>query len=155
MNWWLLLLVVICRGADLVTTFLITPDLRWERNPLIRRLGWRWTLVLNVIACSIAPFFPTFRVRSLRILDPGRALELPNFDASASTRPVNPLLQKIPDPWPFRFRTAEDGNEYLRCIQTGTMPRPEIMIPPTVTENGRVSINPEYRDAPFEMGVFG
>jgi hypothetical protein len=60
MNWWLLLLVLICRGADLATTFLITPDLRWERNPIIRRLGWRWTLVLNVIACMIAPFFPTF-----------------------------------------------------------------------------------------------
>jgi hypothetical protein len=68
---------------------------------------------------------------------------------------VNSVSQRIPNPRPFRFRTAEDGNEYLRCLQARTTPRPEIMIPPTVTENGRVSINPEYRDAPFEVGVFG
>ncbi len=53
----LILTLAICVGLrvlDLYLTWLITPDLRYELNPLIRRLGWRKTIWLNVLALLLA-----------------------------------------------------------------------------------------------------
>lgn len=53
-----LLLVIFlgaARAADLLSTFLATPDLRREFNPLIRALGWRLTLCLNAFAIVYLP----------------------------------------------------------------------------------------------------
>jgi hypothetical protein len=49
-----LFLIAALRAADLWVTWRITPDLRYEMNPLYRRLGWRWTIILNVFACLVA-----------------------------------------------------------------------------------------------------
>jgi len=38
------------RSADLVSTFIATPNLALEGNPLARRLGWRWGIPINVAA---------------------------------------------------------------------------------------------------------
>lgn len=45
--------LVLARAFDLWTTWRVTPDLQLEANPLIRWVGWRWTIVLNVIACAV------------------------------------------------------------------------------------------------------
>lgn len=39
------------RGMDMLSTLVATPHLLLEANPLVRRLGWRWSLLLNVAAC--------------------------------------------------------------------------------------------------------
>ena len=49
-------IVAACRAADLITTWLVTPDLRFERNPIMQRIGWTWALALNPIACLAAAF---------------------------------------------------------------------------------------------------
>lgn len=49
-----LAIVALCRAADLLSTWLLTPDLRFEKNPIMRWLGWRWLLPLNVAACTLA-----------------------------------------------------------------------------------------------------
>lgn len=50
-----LLLLVIARGADFFSTWVATPGLKLEANPLARRLGWRWGLWLNLlIAVGVA-----------------------------------------------------------------------------------------------------
>ena len=46
-----LALAIACTAADLVTTWLVTPDLRYERNPIIRWLGWRWSIVSRLSLC--------------------------------------------------------------------------------------------------------
>ncbi|MEE9472509.1 MAG: hypothetical protein V3V82_00815, partial [Acidimicrobiia bacterium] len=48
-------LLVISRGADILTTYLITPRLTLETNPLIRRFGWRMT-VFSVVVCFV-PYY--------------------------------------------------------------------------------------------------
>ncbi len=48
-------LLVISRGAHILTTYLITPRLTLETNPLIRRFGWRMT-VFSVVVCFV-PYY--------------------------------------------------------------------------------------------------
>ncbi len=55
----LLGLLAASRGMDFLSTWLATPNLALEANPIARWLGWRWGVVVNVAAClglSLWPF---------------------------------------------------------------------------------------------------
>jgi hypothetical protein len=44
------LLLLFARGMDILSTWIATPNLVLEGNPLARRLGWRWGIPVNVAA---------------------------------------------------------------------------------------------------------
>ncbi|MFM1769931.1 MAG: hypothetical protein RJA22_2460 [Verrucomicrobiota bacterium] len=44
-------LLALGRGMDLLSTLVATPNLRLEANPIMRRLGWRGSLLVNVVTC--------------------------------------------------------------------------------------------------------
>ena len=46
------------RGMDLLSTWVATPNLMLEANPIARRLGWKWGGVVNVMLCGSVAFFP-------------------------------------------------------------------------------------------------
>src|SRR5438093_2022548 len=47
--YWLTLgLVLLCRGMDVLNTWVATPNLVLEGNPIAKKLGWRWGLPLNL-----------------------------------------------------------------------------------------------------------
>lgn len=54
----LLLLLGFARGADILSTRVATPNLLLEANPLVRKLGWRWSILLNLILCVAVPVWP-------------------------------------------------------------------------------------------------
>jgi hypothetical protein len=56
--WLFLNLLLLARGMDLLSTWLATPNLALEANPIARRLGWRWGLVLNVALCAFFAAWP-------------------------------------------------------------------------------------------------
>ncbi len=57
--WWLCFSALfMARGADLFSTWVATPNLLLEANPLARRMGWRWGLPINLGLCLIFAFFP-------------------------------------------------------------------------------------------------
>lgn len=39
------------RGMDFLSTWVATPNLVSEGNPLSRKLGWKWAIPLNVLIC--------------------------------------------------------------------------------------------------------
>ena len=45
----MLALLVFSRGMDFLSTWIATPNLVLEGNPLANKLGWRWGLALNVV----------------------------------------------------------------------------------------------------------
>jgi hypothetical protein len=45
----MLALLVFSRGMDFLSTWIATPNLVLEGNPLAKKLGWRWGLLLNVV----------------------------------------------------------------------------------------------------------
>jgi len=46
------------RGADFLSTWVATPQLVLEGNPLARKLGWRWGALVNVAVCLIFAAWP-------------------------------------------------------------------------------------------------
>src|SRR5689334_8935748 len=44
-------LLAVARGMDFFSTWVATPHLVLEGNPLARRLGWKWGTLLNVGLC--------------------------------------------------------------------------------------------------------
>ena len=53
-----LALLLLARGMDFLSTWVATPNLVLEANPLAKRLGWKWGGALNLAMCFLAAFFP-------------------------------------------------------------------------------------------------
>ena len=51
-------LLILARGMDLLSTWLATPALALEANPLARRLGWKWGLPANGVICVVFAAWP-------------------------------------------------------------------------------------------------
>ncbi len=54
----LLLLLVFARGMDFLSTWIATPNLVLEGNPIAKKLGWRWGLLLNVVLVGVLALWP-------------------------------------------------------------------------------------------------
>ncbi len=50
--------LVLARGLDCLSTWIATPRLLLEANPIARFLGWRWGLVLNAMFCGLVAAWP-------------------------------------------------------------------------------------------------
>lgn len=53
-----LLLLLIARGLDFLSTWLATPHMVLEGNPVAKRLGWRWGSAVNLALCVTFALFP-------------------------------------------------------------------------------------------------
>jgi hypothetical protein len=56
--WLMLLILVVSRGMDALSTRIATPNLVLEGNPIAKLLGWRWVLLLNVVICAWVAVWP-------------------------------------------------------------------------------------------------
>lgn len=54
----LLLLLVFARGMDFLSTWIATPNLVLEGNPLAKKLGWQWGLLVNIILVGVLAMWP-------------------------------------------------------------------------------------------------
>jgi hypothetical protein len=76
--YWLMLgILVFARGCDFGSTWLATPNLRLEANPLAAWLGWKRGILLNVALCAgLAAFLvPAVMLSTTSILVAARNLE--------------------------------------------------------------------------------
>jgi hypothetical protein len=57
---YLLLLVVLAlaRAADFLSTWIATPTLALEANPIARRLRWKWGAIVNLVLCGVFATWP-------------------------------------------------------------------------------------------------
>jgi hypothetical protein len=46
------------RGADFLSTWVATPRLVLEGNPLAKKLGWRWGTLVNAAVCLVFAAWP-------------------------------------------------------------------------------------------------
>ena len=51
-------LLVFGRGMDFLSTWIATPNLTLEGNPIAKKLGWKWGLLLNVVLIVILAMWP-------------------------------------------------------------------------------------------------
>ena len=54
----LFLLLVVSRGMDFLSTWVATPNMVLEGNPLAKKLGWKWGIPLNLVLCFAFAFWP-------------------------------------------------------------------------------------------------
>ena len=54
----MLALLVFSRGMDFLSTWIATPNLALEGNPLAKKLGWRWGLLLNAVMVAGLALWP-------------------------------------------------------------------------------------------------
>jgi hypothetical protein len=54
-----LLGILFCaRGADFLSTWIATPNLVLEANPISKKLGWRGGIALNIVLCTLFAAWP-------------------------------------------------------------------------------------------------
>src|SRR5882672_8052335 len=54
----LLLTLFFSRGMDILSTWVATPNLVLEGNPIAKLLGWRWGVPVNIGICLVLAFWP-------------------------------------------------------------------------------------------------
>ena len=52
------LLLIVARGMDFLSTWVATPNLVLEGNPIAKKLGWKWGLSLTLALCFGLAFWP-------------------------------------------------------------------------------------------------
>ncbi len=61
--WWVFLaMLAMARGLDLLSTYIATPNLRLEGNPVARWLGWRGGLTTNLILVLLFASWPLLAI---------------------------------------------------------------------------------------------
>ncbi len=58
----MLALLAFSRGMDFLSTWIATPRLLLEGNPVVRWLGWKWSAVVNLILVAVLPIWPLLTV---------------------------------------------------------------------------------------------
>ncbi|MCS7338260.1 MAG: hypothetical protein NZ739_08515 [Verrucomicrobiae bacterium] len=53
----LLALLLGTRALDFLSTWIATPNLVLEGNPVARKLGWRWGIPVNIVVCVALAFW--------------------------------------------------------------------------------------------------
>src|SRR5437868_14289391 len=56
--WLTLILLLFCRGMDILSTWVATPNLVLEGNPVAKLLGWRWGIPMNLVLSFALAFWP-------------------------------------------------------------------------------------------------
>lgn len=54
----LLVLLLVARGMDFLSTWIATPNMVLEGNPLAKKLGWKWGIPLNLAMCFGFAYWP-------------------------------------------------------------------------------------------------
>jgi len=50
--------LLVSRGMDFLSTWVATPNMVLEGNPIAKKLGWRWGIPLNLAMCFGFAFWP-------------------------------------------------------------------------------------------------
>jgi hypothetical protein len=54
----ILAVLLIARGADFLSTWVATPNLVLEANPISKKLGWKVGIALNLVVCAVFASWP-------------------------------------------------------------------------------------------------
>ena len=54
----MLALLMFSRGMDFLSTWIATPNLALEGNPIAKKLGWKWGVLLNIAICLVISVWP-------------------------------------------------------------------------------------------------
>jgi hypothetical protein len=103
-------LLFFARGMDFLSTWLATPNLVLEGNPLAKKLGWKWGALVNVALCVTFAFWP---LTAIIVITAGLLVAAHNFHSAWLMRSMGEEAYRE---W-FSERIAETRLPlYLACL---------------------------------------
>jgi hypothetical protein len=103
----MLALLAFARGMDFFSTWLATPHLQLEANPLARKLGWKLGAVVNAMVCVV---FARWPLTAIMIITSGLLVAAHNFKSAWVMRAMGEenyrdwfVEQLSRSPWPMRI----------------------------------------------------
>jgi hypothetical protein len=58
-DFWIIFgILALSRAMDFLSTWIATPNLALEANPIARRLGWKYGILFNLVVCALLATWP-------------------------------------------------------------------------------------------------
>lgn len=80
--------LIFARACDFGSTWLATPNLQLEANPVAKWLGWKWGILLNVIICML---IATYLVPAVMLITTSLLVAARNLDHAWLMRSMGEL----------------------------------------------------------------
>jgi hypothetical protein len=101
---------IFARGMDFLSTWVATPNLLLEANPIARWLGWKRGIVLNVVLCFGFAFVP---VTSIIVTTTSVLVAARNFQSAWMMRTMGEAAYRD---WYLRRLLEAPRGLYLGCL---------------------------------------
>jgi hypothetical protein len=105
-----LALLVFARGMDFLSTWVATPNLLLEGNPLARKMGWKWGALVNIALCLIFAFWP---LTAIIIITAGLLVAARNFHSAWLMRTMGEAAYRD---WILQRLSQTPLALYLACL---------------------------------------
>jgi hypothetical protein len=103
-------LLLFARGMDFLSTWVATPNLILEGNPLARKLGWKWGGLANLALCFVFAFWP---LTAIIVMTAGLLVAAHNFHSAWLMRSMGEVAYRD---W-FLERMAQTRlSFYFACL---------------------------------------
>lgn len=114
-QYWLFLCVLVsARGLDFLSTWIATPHMVLEGNPVARKLGWKWGTVVNLALCFGFALFP---LPAIIISTTSVLVAAHNFDAAWLMRTMGEHRYRA---WISTRHSETPPSLYLFCLFSKT-----------------------------------
>lgn len=111
----MLALLVFARGADFFSTWVATPHLVLEGNPIAKWLGWKWGAAVNVTICVCLAFWP---LSSIIVATASVLVAARNFQSAWLMRTMGEYDYRD---WYVRRMAESRLGLYLVCLAGNTL----------------------------------
>ncbi len=103
-------LLLVARGADFLSTWVATPNMVLEGNPIAKKLGWKWGIPLNITMCFGFAFWllPAIVISTTSVLVAAR-----NFQSAWLMRSYGEQLYRE---WHVERVQETSAGLYLFCL---------------------------------------
>lgn len=133
------LVLLVGRAMDFLSTWVATPNLVLEGNPLAKKLGWFWWMLVNLAVCVVLSFWPVsaIAVSTTSLLVAGR-----NFHSAWLMRSLG---EEVYRDWHVARIQETRITLYLFCLAGNTLP--------TAAVGGAVILFSGQLLVPFAIGL--
>ena len=106
----LFVLLLVARGMDILSTWIATPTMVLEGNPVAKKLGWRWGIVVNLVLCFGLAFWviPAIVISTTSLLVAAR-----NFQSAWLMRTLGEYVYRE---WHVARMQETSATLYLSCL---------------------------------------
>jgi hypothetical protein len=109
------LLLLVSRGMDFFSTWIATPNLVLEGNPIAKKLGWHWGILLNLAVCLVLAFWP---VSAIAVSTTSALVAARNFQSAWLMRSLG---EEVYRDWHVTRIQETRITLYLLCLAGNTL----------------------------------